>query len=166
MMLTLTALHLAVLIFAAVLFATAAFSDVRSYRIPNPVCGLLLLLFPFYVASSPSPVDWRQNIVVFGAAALIGVVLFLCNMMGAGDIKLLSVASLWAGPHLIALFLLVTAFAGGVESLALVAVRGSKIPKSERMQKLAKTKIPYGVAIATGGVTMLGAMARPLLMSD
>ncbi len=161
--LTLTSFHLPVLTAATALFAAAAFFDVRSYRIPNYLSAALLALFPFYALTSPSPLDWRQNAVVFAAAVLVGLALFLANLFGAGDIKLLSSACLWAGPHLIALLLTVTAFAGGVEALAYAAARGLK---TRKVSCLAKTEIPYGVAIATGGLVVLGALARPVLLSD
>jgi Flp pilus assembly protein protease CpaA len=34
------------------------------------------------------------------------------------------------------------------------------------MSRLTKTEIPYGIAIATGGLAMLGMMAQPILLPD
>ncbi|MFA4995262.1 MAG: prepilin peptidase [Bdellovibrionales bacterium] len=164
--LTLTSFHLAVLLIAAAVFVATAVSDVRSYRIPNYFSGILLLLFPVYVATSPLPIDWHQNIVVFSFVALISFSLFWFGLMGAGDVKLLSVASLWAGPSLIAVLLVIMALTGGIQSLVVAAVLGLKRSKNFGEPCLIKAQIPYGVAIATGGVTMLGLMARPVLLSD
>ena len=55
--------------------------------------------------------------VVFGA----GTAAFAAGALGGGDVKLLAAASLFAGPGLISDFLLVTALAGGVLGLAVLA---------------------------------------------
>ena len=143
---------------------TRPVSDIRCYRIPNLLCGVLFLLFPLAVATSPHPVAWMQNLAVFGLISVVGFALFLGKVMGAGDIKLLSVASLWAGSDLIASVLLVTAFIGGVESIIMGITCYLKRSRSGTSQNLLRVQIPYGVAIATGGLVMLGKMAQPVLL--
>lgn len=153
-------IHVAILFCAATLLIAAAVSDAQSYRIPNYLSGSLALLFPIYAVFSPTAIDWRATVLVFAATALAGFAALCGNVFGAGDVKLLSAASLWAGPHLIALLLVVMAFVGGIESLAVVfALR-------RRGQSLAKAPVPYGVAIAAGGLATLGVMARTTLLSD
>ncbi|MDD3371266.1 MAG: prepilin peptidase [Alphaproteobacteria bacterium] len=164
-----TFIHMAVLLTAAILLIAAAISDVRSYRIPNYLCAALMLLFPFYVMTAPNPVDWRRNAVVFGIVFAVGFAAYLGNVMGAGDIKLLSATSLWAGPHFIAFLLIITAFTGGIQSLA--ALVSSKLPSSKKhrffhLKTSNKKQIPYGVAIASGGLAVLGLIAHPLLLLD
>jgi len=154
------------LLVAIVIFIAAAISDVRSYRIPNYLCGLLLLLYPIYALTAPPSLDWRQNFIVFAVVSFVGFAAFWAQILGAGDVKLLSAASLWAGPQYIAILLVVTAFAGGLESIVMVAQSRFKPAKSKKAQRLAKIQIPYGVALATGGVAMLGLMSRPILASD
>jgi len=161
-----TALHLATLGVAAALFAAAAVSDVRSYRIPNFLCAALLLLFPFYALTAPQPIAWDQNIAVFTLVSAVGFIAFWRGLFGAGDVKLLAVASLWAGPHWIAVLLFVMALAGGIESFVAGATVFFKRSKNGALPRFGKVQIPYGVAIATGGVTMLGLMAHPILLSD
>jgi len=173
MALALTAFHIAIIVIAAAIFIAAAINDAWSYRIPNYMCGLLLALFPLFVVTAPREVDWHQNLAVFGLVAVSGFAMFLGNLAGAGDIKLLSVSSLWAGPHLIAVLLVVTAIAGGVESIimAIVTYRRHRLTAQketagggEEKLSLAKIPIPYGIAIAMGGLAMLGMMARPILL--
>jgi prepilin peptidase CpaA len=159
----LTSFHVVILFGAAIVFIAAAISDVRSYRIPNYLCALLLILFPAYAATAPYTIDWRQNIVVFGLVSVFGFAAFSGRWMGAGDVKLLSAASLWAGPHLIPALLVITAFVGGLESLAAVFALYLKRPKAEGLMK---APIPYGLAIAVGGIATLGMMAQPLLLPD
>ncbi len=171
----LTFIHATILGVAATLFVAAAASDVRSYRIPNCLCALLLTGYPLYVLTAPNPVDWKGGILMFAIVFAIGFACFLGNILGAGDVKLLSVASLWAGPALISTLLIVTAFAGGLESLAATIVKYAKSEKAKKNSRLKErrkkkssrlnqTQIPYGVAIAAGGLTVLGMMAHPLLV--
>lgn len=161
-----TVLHLATLFVAAALFAAAAISDVRSYRIPNTLGAALVLLFPVFAATSPHPVAWPQNIAIFAVVSAVGFAAFWRGLVGAGDVKLLSAASLWAGPHFLAVLLFVMALAGGVESFVAAVAVFLKRSKNGGALAFRKVQIPYGVAIATGGVTMLGLMARPILLSD
>ena len=163
MALALAAFHVAILVIAAAVFIAAAVNDACVYRIPNYMCGLLLALFPLFVATAPHGIDWHQHGMIFGLVGLSGFAMFLANLAGAGDIKLLSVASLWAGPHLIAVLLIVTAIAGGIVSLvmALLTLRRQRAAGEET--HLNKIPIPYGIAIATGGLTMLAMMAQPIL---
>jgi prepilin peptidase CpaA len=165
MVVALTFFHVAIIFIAAAIFVAAAVNDVLSYRIPNYLCGLLFLLFPLYVATSPVSLDWHRNIVVAGLVLMVGFAAFSGGLMGAGDIKLLSVASLWAGPHLIAILLIVTAFAGGIESLAVAALR-AVLHKTIRSAHSSKVQIPYGVAIATGSLAILGLIIHPILLPE
>ena len=163
MVLTLTTLHVATLLIAAALFVAAAMSDARSYRIPNNICLMLLLVFPIFAWSAPHAFSWTQHLVVFACASLAGFGAFLARLMGAGDVKLIAVSSLWAGPEFIALFLMVTAFVGGIESVAfMLGRRTASAPQLEWK----KTQIPYGIAISTGGLVMLGMMAKPVLFAS
>ena len=126
---------------------------------------------------SPTPVAW---LAAFGLAAVVFVVglgLFARELIGGGDVKLLAALSLWAGPEQFVWFMLVTTLAGGVLSLislwyrrwgglvemylamlglvpasgrAAVSPDGSTASISDR-----STTLPYGVAIAAGGIAII-----------
>jgi len=164
MSLALTAFHVAIMVIAAAIFIAAAVNDAYSYRIPNYMCALLLAMFPFFVMTAPYSIDWQQNVMIFALVMISGFGMFLGKMAGAGDIKLLSVASLWAGPHLIAVLLVVTAIAGGIESVVMAIITHKRHQGAEDKVHLTKVPIPYGIAIATGGLTTLGMMAQPILL--
>ena len=117
MVLELSVFHIAILLGAAVLLMIAAVSDAQRYRIPNVVCAALLLLFPLFVITAPGAIEWGQHLMVFGLMLISGFVMFMGNIAGAGDIKLLAATGLWAGPHLVAVFLVTTAIAGGLLAL-------------------------------------------------
>lgn len=164
MVVALTYLHIAILFIASTVFVAAAVNDVLSYRIPNYLCALLLALFPIYVATAPYPVDWIENIPVGLAVLAGGFLIFLKGFMGAGDIKLLAVASLWAGPQWIGSLLFVMAIVGGVEALVMVVALRLNLPKDRGCSSLVKAQIPYGFAIAAGGISVLGLMSLRVLL--
>lgn len=162
--LALTAFHIAILLAAAVLLIIAAVNDARRYRIPNLVCAAMLLLFPLFVWTSPRAIDWQQHLMVFGLVLISGFAMFIGNLAGAGDIKLMATTGLWAGPHLVAVFLIMTAIAGGLLALfiaGLTYMRNSS--GSKDAVAVAKVPIPYGIAIAVGGLSIIYLMSQPIL---
>jgi prepilin peptidase CpaA len=163
MVLELSVFHIAILFGAAVLLVIAAVSDAQRYRIPNIVCLALLLLFPLFVLTAPGAVEWGQHLMVFGLMLISGFAMFMGNIAGAGDIKLLAVTGLWAGPHLVAVFLVTTAIAGGILALVMALLTHFRNRSSRSAMALAKIPIPYGIAISAGGLTVLGMLSQPIL---
>jgi prepilin peptidase CpaA len=188
----LSAIHIAILFGAAVLLVIAAISDARRFRIPNKVCAALLLLFPIFVLTAPGTIEWRQHVMVFvlflvlgfGAFSLFSS-LFGTPIMGAGDFKLLAVTTLWAGPHFLALFLIIAAMTGGALAVA-VALRTHarnrlarkktarhgrfsvfgfvrNMLSAEEAVALARVPIPYGMAIAAGGLSTMYMMSQSII---
>ncbi len=156
-------LHKAVLALAAFVFILAAASDAWRYRIPNWTSLALLLLFPLFVWTSPISIPWINHIGAFAIVFAFGYALYAKRLAGAGDIKLLSVASLWAGPERLLLLFLVTALAGGLLSavfLGLAWLRQRRAP-SQEATPLWKVPVPYGVAIALGGLCALVLLSHP-----
>ncbi len=163
MVLELSVFHIAILFGAAVLLVIAAVSDAQRYRIPNLVCAALLLLFPFFVITAPTAIEWGQHLMIFALVLVSGFVMFMGNIAGAGDIKLLAVTGLWAGPHLVAVFLVTTAIAGGVLALLMAGLTYMRNLSARRSITLAKVPIPYGVAISVGGLSTLYMLSQPIL---
>lgn len=162
-LLALSAFHIAILLMAAILLVAAAVSDAVRYRIPNGICLALLLLFPAYVVTSPLGVHWEQNVMVTGLVLLSGFAMFLGNLAGAGDIKLLTVVALWAGPHLIAVLLIVTAISGGILAFGMAAMTYFRNRHNKEKLAVAKVPIPYGIAIALGGLNILYLLSQSAL---
>jgi prepilin peptidase CpaA len=159
----LSAFHIAILFGAAVLLVIAAISDAQRYRIPNKVCAALLLLFPLFVLTAPGVIEWEQHLMVFGLVLASGFVMFMGNIAGAGDVKLLAATGLWAGPHLVAVFLVTTAIAGGLLALIMACLTYARNLSARRAVALARVPIPYGVAISVGGLSTLYMMSQPIL---
>lgn len=155
-----------VLSLTGIIMLVAAGYDAVRYRIPNLTSLSLLLLFPVYVLIAPVTVPWGEHLVVFAVLLVLGYLVYLKNWVGAGDIKLLSVVGLWAGPTHVATFLFVTALAGGLLALALgtgLLIR-TYVTKKPSANSFAKTPIPYGVAIAIGGLCTLVLLSHPELL--
>jgi prepilin peptidase CpaA len=149
---SLTAVFCALLVFAAV-------SDLRSFRIPNRVSVALLLLFPLHVLVSPVPVDWIMPLALAAAIFAGGFTIYLFGWAGGGDVKLLAASALYVGPALVGTQLLVMAIAGGVLALAALGVQyarryaaGGIVGVMAPDASIAAPKVPYGVAIAVGGI--------------
>lgn len=147
-----------------VLMVAAALSDIRRYRIPNWISVAVIVLFAVRLAVTPQE-PWG-NLVVGLVVLAAGFGLFAANLFGAGDAKLLAVASLWVGPSLVPDLVLATALAGGAIAGAILVCRRitgsaaatepSGIAMSEQPGgKLITTPMPYGVAIAAGGLWCL-----------
>ena len=169
------------LCFAAFLsmLGLAAFKDLRERRIPNRLTAGLALLYPVYVVVSPVPVAWPAALGIAIAVFLVGLGLFARDLIGGGDVKLIAAVSLWAGPEHFVLFMLITTLTGGALSvlslwyrrwggvieahlaaLGLAAIGGlggivSEAPRSVTTAAPQPATLPYGVAIAAGGIAVV-----------
>lgn len=133
----------AILVFAAVV-------DVRTFTISNRLNLTVALLAPVYWASvALSP--WPGVAVQLAAAATVFILLagaFYAGMMGGGDVKLAAALALWFSPFTTIHFLVLTSLAGGVLTLVVVALHRAR-------KREGRPEIPYGVAIAFGGLAIL-----------
>jgi len=155
-MVTPTALMLG-LTLSAVAFASgwSAVSDIRAYTIPN--WASLLISASFLVAALFTPCAPLVPGLLTGAAVLVlGLGLFALGWMGGGDVKLFSALALWSGPSRLASFTLVTSLAGVALALFMLSPLRRLAPAaSEEARSAARQPMPYGVAIAVGGVWLL-----------
>ena len=161
-----TAAHFVALFGAAIILIAAAISDAFTYRIPNVLCGLLILLFPLFIWTAPQTIEWKPTIIIFRLVLGAGLAMFFANLAGAGDIKLLAAAGLWAGPHFIAVFLVTTALAGGLVALTMMALTFMRNRSTIAALPMNKVPIPYGIAIAIGGLTTIYQLTAPLFFAS
>jgi prepilin peptidase CpaA len=134
----------------AIALVVAAFTDLRRRQIDNWLNAGIALAAPLFWWSSGLALwpDVAMQLGVAFAAFAILAGMFALRMMGGGDVKLLTALALWVRPDLFLQLLLIMAIAGGVLTLVMAAwhlMRGHK-------ERLA---IPYGVAIAFGGLWVL-----------
>jgi prepilin peptidase CpaA len=135
------------------LFGAAAATDIADRRIPNWIAagvaagGLARLGMELAIGAGllTAGMDVALAVSVFA----VGVVLFRLGLFGGGDVKLMAAGALWLGAASVGSFLFATALAGGVLA-ALVLVGRLVIREVDLSERGAS--LPYGVAIATGGI--------------
>jgi prepilin peptidase CpaA len=129
---------------------------VRRYLIPDWMCIAVAALYPLYILLHPQPIDYGAGIAVALGLFGFGFVLHLLGVMGGGDVKLLAAAGLWAGTQYLVPLLLIMALSGGVLALVVMIAR-TRRARARRFRARRKNghgQLPYGVAIAAGGMTV------------
>ena len=148
------------LVALAIILVVAAVIDVRTFTISNGLNATVALLAPVYWWSIGLPF-WPDASIQIGAAAAVFAVLaltFYLGMMGGGDVKLAAALALWFSPGSTVLFLVVMSLAGGLLTVVILILhrRKSRIQVSQGGEKeMTKPEVPYGVAIAIGGLWIL-----------
>lgn len=172
-----TGLSYAAIAAFALLLIGAAVSDIRHYIISNRLnLAVAASSAAFLLAQSLLPAEARAIDLSFayiiktaGSALLVFaacLVLFARDIMGGGDVKLITLCTLWAGPALVMPFVLLTAVAGGIVTLGVLLLSRAKRlsptispivnPLDPTMEQ---PKVPYGLGIAAGGLYVAGTLA-------
>jgi prepilin peptidase CpaA len=129
--------------------AAAAVSDLRSFRIPNALPAILMVLFGAVHGLAGFPVPLWANLLHFLAALIVGMVLFSRGWFGGGDAKLYAAAALWFNWSGAVAFLLMTTIAGLILAIGFISARMMGLRKNVAKED---RRIPYGVAIAAGAI--------------
>jgi prepilin peptidase CpaA len=138
------------LIGLAAILVVAAVVDVRTFTISNRLNLTVALLAPAYWASI-ALAPWPGVAIQLAAGAAVFTLLagaFYAGMMGGGDVKLAAALALWFSPAGTVRFLVLMSLAGGVLTLVLVVWHRAR-------KREGRPQIPYGVAIAFGGLAIL-----------
>lgn len=150
------------IVLAGLLFA-AAWQDIRTLHIANGLSIAVAALFVGWaviglIAGSYTLQALGLSIACGAGLFAVGVAAFAAGILGGGDVKLLAAVGLFAGPAGILDLLLVTALAGGLLGIAVVA--GAPIgPVSTRGEAALRRRLPYGPAIAVGGLWVASRLA-------
>jgi prepilin peptidase CpaA len=141
------------------LVLVAAASDIAMYRIPNIVVLMIIALYPIYVIVAPGEQEWLWSLGIFALTIAVGIPLAHFRIFGGGDMKLLAVILLWAGPALAPPALVLSMVAGGlIAILMLTKVRFviagalASIGRESLGKMFLAKNMPYGVGLAFGGV--------------
>jgi prepilin peptidase CpaA len=158
------ALQFAALLAFAALMLLAALEDLRRLVIPNALTLSLCVLWPLYALAAPSLFLTLGALVCAVIAFLAGALLFSRGFIGGGDVKLLAVAVLWAGPGRTMPFLLLTGVLGGMLALFLLIPPGAHLatlaraklgPGEASIKAGLTTPVPYGIAIAAAALIVI-----------
>lgn len=143
-------IHYGLLVALAIALLFAAFTDLRQRKIHNWLnLGIVIVAPLFWWASGLSL--WPGVAIQLGVALLAFALLaglFALKAMGGGDVKLLTALALWIRWDAFIELLFVMALAGG--ALTLVMAMWHVTRRNHH-----KLSIPYGVAIAFGGLWVI-----------
>ena len=160
------------LLILPLLLVIAAMHDVATLTIPNWISGLLFVSFPALGFVFGMPVGQIGISFVVGFGFLLGgMSLFAMGWLGGGDAKLIAATALWFGWPAALTFLVYTMLAGGAATLLLLSFR--RMPVSQPVLSLSWARrlhstnnaLPYGVAIAVGGLIALPQSPLIVLMA-
>lgn len=138
--------------------------DVATRLIRNELCLALALLG--IAAQLTSPAQLAQSLMAAAILFLLLLVIYMRGWTGGGDVKLLIALAVGLPLTGVIDLLTITALAGGVLALAHLLMRllpyprlapaGSSLARRvyavERWRHLRHAPLPYGVAIACGGI--------------
>lgn len=141
---------LALLGLLAAILVWIAIVDVRTYTISDRLNLAIALLAPVYW--------WSAGVSLWPDAAIrvsVGIAVFLLfagafymNVMGGGDVKLAGALALWFTPYETLTLIVIMSIAGGILTLIVVGIH-------HLQKKTGRPEVPYGVAIAVGGMWLL-----------
>ncbi|MGH6997921.1 MAG: A24 family peptidase [Phenylobacterium sp.] len=141
-----------------------AVSDVMDRRIPNAAVLAVVALFALW-ALADRGASLGSGLAAAAIGFAVGFVFYLMRIMGAGDVKLFTAVALFTGLGYLHLFALATVLAGGAMAVVAMAAR----PRRALVMFTLKGRgdfgrgIPYGVAIAVGGlIAVWGALTGAL----
>jgi prepilin peptidase CpaA len=151
-----------ILLATALTLVWAAAGDALTYKIPNILPALVAA--GFAAAAWFEPADFFVGGLLTGFAVFaVGALLFARRLMGGGDVKLLAATSLWCGPGQLTPFALVTAVTAVVLALLMMSPLGRLMPSppsrlagASGAEGATRQPMPFGVAVAAGGLWMLG----------
>ena len=143
-------LTLALMGLLAAMLAWIAVVDVKTYTISNRLNLAIALLAPVYWWSAGVPL-WPDAAIRVGVGVLVFLLFagaFYLGAMGGGDVKLAGALALWFTPFETLKLIVIMSLAGGLLTLLVLGIHRAR-------NKEGRAEVPYGVAIAAGGMWLL-----------
>ena len=136
--------------------------DVRTYTISDGLNLAIALAAPLYWWSAGVPL-WPDAAIQVGVAIFVFLLFagaFYLGVMGGGDVKLAGALALWFTPYDTLKLIVIMSLAGGVLTLAVLGIHRVRKPAGPESalpegSSEARPEVPYGVAIAVGGLWLL-----------
>jgi prepilin peptidase CpaA len=150
------------------LLIAAAIGDLRFYRISNRLVGAVVACFLALAAAKASWIFLGWSLAAAACTFALAAVLFAYGLFGGGDTKLAAAMALWTQFADLPRFLVVMTACGGLLGVVWVIRRlrqrrqivdtdvsapsiASEMTSPQRAREV-PNKLPYGVAIAIGGL--------------
>ncbi len=145
-----TAMPTLLLVLLAAGLLACCWWDLKTRTIPNWLnLAIALGAIPFWIATGLSV--WPDMALQIGVAFIafwVFAAAFAMGAMGGGDVKLIAALALWLPWQTVLVLVFLMSVAGGVLTLGYLIRH--KLAKREE-----KLEIPYGVAIAFGGLWLI-----------
>lgn len=141
------AFQIILLVALAALLVVAAIGDWRSRIIENWLNLVIALGAPlWWIANGESlwP-DVATHLAIAAIAFAAFTAMFALGVMGGGDVKLITALALWFPLVPFVLLLQAMAIVGGLLTVAMLV-------RHKRLKLPDKPEVPYGIAIAVGGL--------------
>ncbi len=142
----------------------AGISDFFTLKIPNWLNAVIAVsVVPFVILAGMPLEIFAWHIIAGLVTFVVGFILFSINIIGGGDAKMLAACAVWVGWDVLMEFAVVTVFAGAVLVIAIKVwvffanrkdIKGMDWAKNFLSKK---PQLPYGIAIAAGGVIVFPA---------
>ncbi len=144
------------------LMTYAAVSDLLTMRIPNWLnLATIVSAIAFGLLLPLDSVEFGSRLIWATAVFAICYCMFHLNWMGGGDVKMIPGVLLWCpSAHYVELLAGISMY-GGALAFGVILVRSFPMPVFtvgwtwlDRIHTHKERKIPYGIAIAAGGITI------------
>jgi len=151
-------ISLLVMIFP-IAMAFAAANDLLTMKIPNVISGALVGGFVALALITRMPLEIFGLHLACGLGVLIlTFTLFAMKLFGGGDAKLMAAGALWMGAEQVLPFLVFVTIFGGTLCLLILSYRRVvpanlwPLPGWAQRLHISGGPVPYGIAIAAGGL--------------
>lgn len=136
----------------------AARSDFRSFIIPNYTSAAIAAVYPASLLML-STTSWFMGVATGMVVFAVGVILFALKWVGGGDVKLAASVAMWAGPTWFDTWVVVTSVAGALIATAMMLRPPLRALADHRViESRFKHPMPFGIAIAIGGLSVVGCL--------
>lgn len=134
----------------ALMLVWIAVVDIRTYTISDRLNIAIAVLAPLYWWASGVALwpDGAMRIAMAVIVFMLFAAAFHFNVMGGGDVKLAGALALWFPPYATLKLIVIMSMVGGLLTLVVVGLHRAR-------GKTGRPEVPYGVAIAAGGLWLL-----------
>jgi len=143
------ALSNVILALTGIVLLKAALTDLQTFKIRNELIVVLVCLFALHALFSGRWTDVHWNLALAVFMFFVMLIFYSLKWMGGGDVKLLTVGFLWAGPDCALVFaLLLAGFA--VVNVVAAALGLVKFRENNGRKRIAFAPVIAAALIASG----------------